>query len=122
MTEKPCYLCLRVTPKQVFHYAHLIWTDKTVAHRVGVIACRAIELSYKKDPTKWCNKTRDAILGSLFYAIGLKLGVKETEHRIWNILKGYDEDGYDAKGKFHWNQAVKIGAYYRGWFDVLADL
>lgn len=117
-----CLLRVRVSPQEVFRYAHLIWSDERVAHDVGVKACKAIELSYRKDPNKWLFKKKKTILGSLFYAIGLRFGYRKTREQIWSVIVGLDADGFDADGNWHMIGPKSISKYYRDWDDVLAEL
>ena len=94
MSGEKCYLCMRITPQDVFTAAHKLIQNKERAHEVGAQACELLRKAYKLKPIAFCGLKSGSILGGLFYLllieneiflnmhkIGLALGITEVSVR-----------------------------------------
>lgn len=82
MREDTCYLCMRITPQDVFTAAHKLIQDKTKAHEMGAQACENLKRAYAKKPSLFCGRTSLSILGGLFYLLSLEFEEFLTTHTI----------------------------------------
>lgn len=82
-----CWLCLRITPKQIFSAAHAIWKDYSLAHEISALLSSEIWGIYARNPTALCGKPGRTIIAGGLYIIGIAKNSPESQFRISRILK-----------------------------------
>lgn len=70
--EETCFLCLRITPKEVLSYAHKVWKDPEVARKIARKTSEYIRSCYRGDPTMFSGKGGRMILAGFFYLFSLQ--------------------------------------------------
>lgn len=74
-----CFLCLRVTPKQILEVCHKLWS-KEIAHEIGIKTAEIIKEIYLKKPTYFCGRSSKSIIGSILYILQM-VSCFDLEHR-----------------------------------------
>ena len=72
MKKDICWLCLRITPKQISKAIHELPFPEEKRHDVLKEATSLIEKSYKKDKFFFCGKSPIRIIGGLMYLLSFK--------------------------------------------------
>lgn len=72
MSKEKCWLCLRITPKQVARAVRALPFPKDKKHEIFQISIELIEKAYRKSPTFFCGKKAYRIIGGLLYLLSFK--------------------------------------------------
>jgi len=85
--RKICYVCFRITPLQVLAWSLKVWGSKPqVGRRIGGEACRVIRRAYFEKPWFFCGKHAKPLVAGLFYILGWKYDVRQTEYQLAEAL------------------------------------
>ena len=67
-----CWLCLRITPKQLAKAIHTLSFPEEKKHDVLLEAISLVEKAYEKKPPFFCGKGAYRIIGGLLYLLSFK--------------------------------------------------
>jgi len=86
-SKNKCWLCLRITPKDLRKGAYALFPDKQ-ARLVFTKAVEYVRLSYEKNRIIFCSKTKGRIIGGLLYVLGYKYAeaYRPTQKEVAMIL------------------------------------
>ena len=114
MKEDICWLCLRITPKQISRAVHKLSFSKDKKHDILQEAVSLVEKSYKKNKFFFCGKSPLRIIGGLMYLLSFKyckekFTMRSVGQELVYLSKGIITEPTIRKG-------------YRDWIKIFPEL
>jgi len=72
MESEKCWLCLRITPKDLAQIIYSLPFSENIKHNILEDSTTLVKKAYIKNPTFFCGKSKHRIIGGLMYIMGLK--------------------------------------------------
>jgi len=115
MKENKCWLCLRVTPKEIAKAVHKLF-PKEITHKILEDSITYVERAYAKNPIFFCGKSTYRIIGGLLYLLALKYNYHVTQETIAEKLS-YLRQNIPRKRRDGsvWGVSTTIRAGYQDW-------
>ena len=114
MKKDSCWLCFRITPKQIAKAIHKLPFPNVKIHNVLKEAINLVEKSYKKDKIFFCGKSSLRIIGGLMYLLSFKY----CKEKFTQPLVG-DRLSYLSRGS-HAEMTIREG--YKDWIKIFPEL
>ena len=114
--ENKCWLCLRITPKEVFNIIKKLDLPKDVSHKIFAECVNYVKRAYEKKPTYFCGKSKKRIIGGLIYIMCLhhhKTRIRKDRITQLKILWLFDDRKYTPT-------VIRKGM--NDWFELFPDL
>jgi len=87
LSEKKCWVCLRITPEITLKQAHRAWKEqRDAARKIGLEASEIIEKAYHENPFFFCHKLGKTVLSGLFYLLAFRHNAPTTQRKLAEAL------------------------------------